>query len=217
MVAPKVDGVRLKQALEEFGSLQKAVDTLKIQKKALAADGSALTKDRANRLGEINHLDNTVNEYKQNLTYQKEAFQKYTQGYEEYMNSIKQFMLQYAIFEGFVAMLQTSPSEKESIRDLASYILMVGEKVVWKFYDQPDRLRYVFVTTVLGHYLKCYRCDRCGLKFITNKELQGHLLGYSCPSCGLTFYVKADDSFLEAMLGPSGKSTDTNGTQDREK
>ena len=216
MVAPKVDGVRLKQALKEFGSLEKAVDTLKIQKKVLETDVSALTKDRADRLSEINHLDNTITEYKENLTYVKQAFQKNKQGYDEYINSIKQFMLQYAIFEGLVAMLQTSPSEKESIRDLASHILMTGE-AIWGFYSLPDKLRYLFVTTVLGGHLKCYRCDRCGLKFIANKEPKSHLLGYSCPSCGLTFYVQADDSFLEAMLGPSSKSTDVNGTQDQEK
>ena len=61
MVAPKVNGVRLKQALEEFGALQKALDTLKMQKKALTADVSVLTKDRADRLGEVKHLDNTIN------------------------------------------------------------------------------------------------------------------------------------------------------------
>jgi len=216
MVAPKVDGVRLKQALEEFGSLQKAVAKLKIQKKALEADVSALTKDRAHRLDEIKHLDNTINEYKQNLTYLKEASQKYKQDVDEYMNSIKQFMRQYYMFENFVAMLQTSPSEKESIRDLASHILMIGE-AIWDFHSLPDKLRYLFVTTVLGDYLKCNRCDRCGLKFIANKEAQSHSLGYSCPSCGLTFYVRPDDSFLEAMLGPSSKSTDGNETQDQEK
>jgi len=215
MVAPKVDGTRLKQALEEFGSLQKAVDILKRQKKVLAADISALTKDRANRLGEINRLENTINGYKQNLDCLKKAIQKYKQDVDEYMNSFKQFMRQYYMFESFVAMLQTSPSEKKSIRDLASRILMVGE-AIWEVYSLPDKLRYLFVTTVLGGHLKCYRCDRCGLKFIANKEPQSHLLGYSCPSCGLTFYVQADDSFLEAMLGPSSKSTDVNGTQDQE-
>ncbi len=212
MVAPKIDGVRLKQALEEFGSLQKAVDTLKMQKKALAADVSALTKDKANLLGEIKRLDNTIKEYKQNLAHLKEDFRKYKQDVDEYMNSIKQFMRQYYMFESFVAMLQTSPSEKKSIRDLASHVLMVGE-AIWEFYSLPDKLRYLFVTTVLGGHLKCYRCNRCGLKFIANKEPQSHYLGYSCPSCGLTFYVQADDSFLEAMLGPSSKSTDVNGTQ----
>lgn len=216
MVASKVDGVRLKQALEEFGSLQKAVDTLKIQKKALETDLSALAKRRANRLSEINRLDNTINEYKQNLAHLKEDFRKYKQGVDEYMNSFKQFMRQYYRFESFVAMLQTSPSEKESIRDLASHILMIGE-VVWKFHDQPDRLRHLFVTAVLGDYLKCYRCDRCGLKFIANKEVKRPILLPNCPICGILSSLKADDSFLEVMLGPSSKSTDINGTQDQEK
>ena len=215
MVEPKVNGVRLKEALKKFDSLEKAISSLKIQKKALETDLSSLTKRRADRLSEINRLDNTINEYKQNLADLKEAFQKYKQGYDEYINSIKQFMLQYAIFEGFIAMLQTSPAEKKSIRELASYILMLGEKI-WDFHDQPDKLRHLFVTTVLGGHLKCYRCDRCGLKFIANKEPQSHLLGHSCPSCGLTFYVQADDSFLEAMLGPSSKSTDANNTEKQE-
>jgi hypothetical protein len=211
MVAPKVDGAKLKQALEEFGSLEKAVDTLKIQKKALEADVSALTKDRANRLGEIKHLDNTINEYKQNLADLKEAFQKNKQVYDEYLSSIKKFMLQYAMFEGFIAMLQTSPSERKGIRDLAGYIIMLGDKI-WDFYDQPDRLRYLFVTTVLGDYLKCYRCDRCGLKFIANKESKRYALNFSCPNCGLLGDVRADDSFLEAMLGSSSESTDSGRT-----
>ena len=76
MVAPKVDGIRLRQALKEFGSLEKAVNTLKTQKKALEADVSALVKGKADCLDEIRRLNNTINEYKQNLTYLKEAFQK---------------------------------------------------------------------------------------------------------------------------------------------
>jgi len=213
MVAPKVDGTKLKQALEEFGSLDKVVGTLKIQKKALEADVSALTGKRANRLGEIKHLDTTISEHKQNLADLKEAFQKNKQVYDEYINSIKQFMLQYAIFEGFIAMLQTSPSEKKSIRELASYILIIGEKVVWKFYDQPDKLRYLFVTAVLGDYLKCYRCNKCGLKFIANKEPKSYVLNFSCPNCGILGNLHADDSFLEAMLGSSSESTDSGRTQ----
>jgi hypothetical protein len=216
MVAPKVDGAKLKQALEEFGSLDKAVDTLRIQKKALEADVSALTKKRTNRLGEIKRLDDTINEYKQNLTNLKEALQKNKQSHEEYMNNQKEFMLQYAIFQGFVAMLQTSPAERKSIRDLASYILMLGEKI-WDFYDQPNRLRYLFVTTVLGDYLKSYRCNKCGLKFIANKEPESYIRNFSCPNCGVLGHLSADDSFLEAMLGSSSEPTETSRTQDQGK
>ncbi len=216
MAAPKVDGAKLKQALEEFGSLEKAVDTLKTQKKALEADVSALTGKRANRLGEIKRLDNHINEYKQNLADLKEAFRKYEQGSNEYVNSIRQFMLQYAIFEGFVAMLKTSPSDRKSIRDLASYIIILGEKT-WDFYDQTDRLRYLFVTTVLGDYLKCYRCSKCGLKFIANKEPESYIRNFSCPNCGILGNLYADDSVLEAMLGSSSKPTAAGRTQDQGK
>jgi hypothetical protein len=216
VVAPKVDGAKLKQALEEFGSLEKAVDSLKIQKKALEADVSALIGKRANRFSEIKRLENNINEYKQNLADLKEAFQKYKQGSDEYINTVKQFKLQYAMFAGFIAMLQTSPSEKSGIRELASYILMLGERT-WDFYDPPDRLRYLFVTTVLGDYLKCYRCYKCGLKFIANKEPESYMRNFSCPNCGILGDLYADDSFLEAMLGSSSKPTDAGRTQDQGK
>jgi len=215
MVDPKVDGVRLKQALKEFGSLQKAVDTLKIQKKALEADVSALTKHRAKLLGEINHLDNSIKEYKQNLAHLKEAFGKYKQDVDEYRSSFRQFILQYYMFESLIAMLLTSPSAKESMDDLATQILM-WSKAVWEFYDQPDKLRYLFIHTVLGGYLKCYCCTSCGTSFIVNKDAQSYL-GYSCPSCGLALYVRADDSFLKAMLGSLAKSIEANGAQEQEK
>lgn len=215
MVAPEVDGASLKGALEKFGSLGKAVDALGTQKKALEANVSALTEDEASRLGKIEQLDKAINEYKQNLTYQKEAFQKYKQDCDEYLNGIKQFMQQYYMFESFVAMLLTSPSAKESMDDLATQILM-WSKVVWEFYDQPDKLRYLFIHTVLGGYLKCYCCTSCGASFIVNRDAQSYS-GYSCPSCGSTFYVRADDSFLKAMLGSSSKSTDTDETQAQEK
>jgi len=45
MVSQKVNGVSLKQAVEEFGSLQKAINALKTQKKALHIDLLALTRD----------------------------------------------------------------------------------------------------------------------------------------------------------------------------
>ena len=45
MTPQEVDGVRLKQAVEEFGSLQKAINSLQTQKEALEANISALTKD----------------------------------------------------------------------------------------------------------------------------------------------------------------------------
>jgi len=74
MVSQKVNGVSLKQAVEEFGSLQKAINSLKTQKKALQTDLLALTRDidskeevRVKYLDDLNHLKKTIEERKQNL------------------------------------------------------------------------------------------------------------------------------------------------------
>ncbi len=216
MADPKVNGARLKRALDEFGSLQEAVDSLKGQREALRTDVSALAKGKTNLLQEITRLELNIKKREENLTRLEEASQKYKQDVDEYVNSIKQFMLQYHIFESFLAMLQTSAPEKKSIKDLATRILMVGE-AVWQFDEPPDKLRYLFVTTVLGDHLKCYRCSSCGLKFIVNSEPQSHFLGYSCPGCHLAFSVRPDDSFLEAMLSSSIKPINPSETQDQKK
>jgi predicted RNA-binding Zn-ribbon protein involved in translation (DUF1610 family) len=103
---------------------------------------------------------------------------------------------------------QTSPSNKESIRELASNILMIGE-ATWQFSHEPDKLRWLFVQTVLGDHLHCYRCDSCGIKFIANKKAQSVITGYHCPNCGFLSSAKPDDSFVEAILS-SSESSDTN-------
>lgn len=218
MAAKEVDGIRLKQAVSEFGSLQKAINSLQTRKKALEADISALTndidvkeKDRTKSLDDLNHLDKTVKERKRNLDDLEKAFRKYKQDVDDFLDNHQQFLLQYHMVEAFVAMLQTSPATEESIKELAVNILMIGE-ATWKFSDDPGKLRCLFVRNVLGNYLHCYRCDRCDLKFIANKKSQSVLTGYYCPNCGFISSVKPDDSYLKEMLG-SSKPADTNQRQ----
>jgi len=222
MVSQKVNGVSLKQAVEEFGSLQKAINSLKTQKKTLQTDLLALTRDidskekvRVKYLDDLNHLKKTIEEWKQELRELEDAFEKYKQGVDEFITNNKKFMLQYYMVESLVAMLRTSPSAKESIKELASNISILGD-VVWRYTDEPDKLRKVFINIVLGDHLHCYRCDMCGLKFIANQEAKSHLLGYHCPNCSFMSSMKADDSFLEAVLGPPGNSSEANETQEQE-
>ncbi len=205
MVAPKVDGGKLKRALEEFGSLEEALEQLRRQKNALQADVSALNNSKSNLLQKVSRLERTINEREGDLNNLDKAYQKYKQGVENYKNSIGQFMLQYNFFESLVAMLLTSPAEKKSAKDLATRILMMGD-VYWKSDYPPDKLRYTFVQAVLGEQLGCYRCNSCGIKFIVNKEPKNYLFGYSCPGCGAK--VGPDDSFLKVMLGSLKKPTD---------
>jgi predicted RNA-binding Zn-ribbon protein involved in translation (DUF1610 family) len=215
MATQKVNGARLRQAVKEFGSLQKAIDSLQTQKKTLETGISALTKGieakeraRSNYLVDLKHLEETIEERRRNLADLEKAFMKYKQDAEEFIANNKQFLLQYYMVESFVAMLQTSPSNKESIRELASNILMIGE-ATWQFSHEPDKLRWLFVQTVLGDHLHCYRCDSCGIKFIANKKAQSVITGYHCPNCGFLSSAKPDDSFVEAILS-SSESSDTN-------
>ena len=221
MVSEKVNGASLKQAVEEFGSLQKAINSLKTQKKTLQTELLALTRDidskekvRVKYLDDLNHLKKTIEERKQELRELVDAFEKYKQGVDEFITNNKKFMLQYYMVESLVAMLRTSPSAKESIKELASNISILGD-VVWRYTDEPDKLRKVFINIVLGDHLHCYRCDMCGMKFIANQEAKSHLLGYHCTNCSFMPSMKADDSFLEAMLS-SSEPADANETQEQE-
>jgi DNA-directed RNA polymerase subunit RPC12/RpoP/archaellum component FlaC len=201
MTTQEVNGSRLRQAVREFGSLQKAIDSLKTRKKTLEDDISALIKVieakekvRAKYSNELNELDHSLKEH--------------TEKIKEILTNINRYSNQYRLFESFLAMMLTAPHTEKNLEELANTIL-IWSKVVWRSDTFPEKLRWLFVETVLGKYLHCYRCDRCGLKFIANQEVQNHILGYHCPNCGFTSSVKADDSFLEAMLG-SCNNIDTN-------
>ena len=54
----------------------------------------------------------------------------------------------------------------------------------------------------MGDYLKCYRCDKCGARFIVNKEpcRKYYITLYECPAGHSSYQVTEDDSFLKAMV-----------------
>jgi predicted RNA-binding Zn-ribbon protein involved in translation (DUF1610 family) len=215
MTTQEVNGSRLRQAVKEFGSLQKAIDSLQIQKMKLEADISSLTTDieakekaRSKYQADLQRLEDVIEERKRNLADLEKAFRKYRHDADEFIANNKQFLLQYYMVEGFVAMLQTSPSTQESVRELAVDIIVIGE-AIWKFSDAPNKLRRLFVQTVLGDHLHCYRCDSCGIKFIASKKAKNAIIGYHCPNCGFLSSAKPDDSFVEAILS-SSESSDTN-------
>ena len=199
MTAIKVNTAKLQQAIGEFGSLQKAIEVLALRKKEIETETLTLTRDldvkkkiKAKYLSELDQLDSSIKERTKKLN--------------EIGTNINRYSNQYQLFESFVTMMQTPPHTVEELEELAGTIL-VFSKMVWRSDILPEKMRYLFVETVLGNYLHCYRCDRCGLKIIANQEAQSHILGYRCPNCTYMSTMVADDSFLEAMLG-SYKSID---------
>ncbi len=193
MTATKVNTAKLQQAIAEFGSLQKAIEVLELRKKEIETESLTLSRDleikkkaRAKYSNDLNQFDSSIKERTEKLN--------------DILININRYSNQYRLFESFIAMMLTSPHTEEQLEELAS-IILVWSKLVWRSDLLPEKMRLLFVETVLGRYLRCYRCDRCGAKFIVNRKPQSDIIGYTCPVCGFSFSVKVDDSFLEAMLG----------------
>ena len=193
MNTPSVNTIKLKRAIQEFGSLQEATDILELRKNELTSDILAMTRNidtkkriKVNYVKELNELDSSIKDRTQEL--------------DDIVKNITNYLNQYRLFEGFLAMLSTSPSKEEDLEKLADNVL-VWSKVVWTSDWPPDKMKWLFVHVVLGKFLHCYQCSNCKTKFITNKEFKKDIYRGGCPFCGLIYSVAADDSFLEAMLG----------------
>ena len=80
--------------------------------------------------------------------------------------------------------------------------LLPSSWLTWKTPRISDELRSIFIRMVMGEYLKCYRCDSCGARFIVNKEpaRKYNIISYECPACHFSHQVAEDDSFLKAMV-----------------
>ncbi len=194
MVVSKVDAKKLKEALEQFGSLQRTLERLQREKQALEGQIGQLRKNN-NKLienrdalsGEVGGLTKCINERKAEL-----------QGLAE---SIERHRSQYMLFCGFMAMLAGSPSVTDSIDTLIDSFQRLKEPG-WRLPKNPDELRSIFIRKVMGDYLKSFYCELCGAKFITNKKPEQTLIdsGYSCPVCQRRYSVRDDDSFLRVMV-----------------
>ena len=193
MVKPKVDGSRLKQAIGQFGSLRKAVEVLAGQREDLKGQIATLTE-------ELHTKESARVKCSRDLQRLKQAIEEGNDTLSQILDNITKYGTQYRLFEGFIAMLFTSPSVEKSLEDLAREILIWSQ--VTKETDWPiNTLRWVFVQKVLGDHLHCYKCGSCGTKFLTSQRLKDSILGGICPVCYQSWAVKPDDSFLETING----------------
>lgn len=194
MEAKKIDFAKLNEAVEEFGSLQKATAQLEKDKLALEKENTQL-KQRNNKLaatgniltGQIEDMNAKVKNYRSQL--------------ESLFEQIKVYGSQYELFCGFMAMVAESPSVTESIDTLIESFKKFKEPG-WYLPKNADEMRSLFVRTVMGDYLKCFRCKQCGAKFMVNREPHYKYSSnyYYCPSCHTSLGVEPDDSFIKAMV-----------------
>ncbi len=193
MSTSKVDVASLKKAIDEFGSLRVGIEVLKKQKMALASEISVLVKELEDAKAE-------KAKYVKELNQLKSSVEKESQQLNSILVNINRYARQYHLFESLMVMLLTAPYGERDLEKLAVEI-MLWAKTIWRTDQMPQKLRWLFVDSVLGKSLHCYRCNKCGAQFIVNKEPKSKYVGYCCPVCELTYPVAADDSFLTALVG----------------
>jgi hypothetical protein len=189
-----IDVNKLNEALEKFGSLQNANTKLESEKLALKKRNMQLKQENEN-------LEATIDEMIRQMEYMNAKKEDYKSQLQSLSRQIKIHGYQYELFCGFMAMLTESPSVTDAIDNLINLFLTLKEPG-WYLPKDVDEMRSIFVRAVMGDYLKCYRCDSCGAKFITNKKPKDKYFGtgYYCPACHNWYAIESDDSLLQAMV-----------------
>jgi len=208
MSSLSVDSKKLGEALEKFGSLQSALEHLLDEQQALEAQVASFKKQNR-RLAAQRDKQQRQNEELNNCLY------KQKQELQDLSTEIEQHHRQYGLFAGFMAMLLGSPSVTYSVDTLIALFQRL-QTPGWHYPETPDELRSMFIRSVMGDYLKSYRCERCGAKFITNKKPEQPwrgIGGYCCPVCHLNYMVKEDVSFLELMVSDKKQLADVQHTE----
>jgi regulator of replication initiation timing len=189
-----IDVKKLNEALEEFGSLQDANTKLKQAIADLKKENTYLRQE-----------NETLSAINKNLSAQKKEIDvkiKHCQDqYQSLAKQIKDIQRQYDLVCGLMTMITGSPSVNDSIDTIIDIFQKLKEPG-WYLPKNADEMRSLFVRFVMGDYLKSFRCDHCGAKFILNKMPKKTLFGIDnyCPACHEWYAVKPDDSFLKAMV-----------------
>ena len=194
MAAKEIDFAKLNQAVEKFGSLQKANAQLHAEKVALEKENTQLQQDNK-------QMAATKGKLASQITDMSSKVKSYQSQLQSLSNQIKVYSHQYELFCGFMAMVAESPSVTDSV-DIIIATFQKFKEPGWYLPKNADEMRSLFVRAIMGDYLKCFRCDACGTKFITNQKPKYKFFGngYYCPVCHHWYAVKEDDSFLEAMV-----------------
>lgn len=189
-----IDSYKLNEALDRFGSLQKANAQLESDKLVLEKKNIQLKQENDRLSGSRDELARTVHDM--SIT-----FDSYQDQLKSLANQIKSRSFQYELFCSFMAMVAESPSVTNSIDTLIALFQTLKDPG-WYLPKNADEMRSYFIRIVIGDYLKCFRCKVCGVKFMVNKEPHYKSVAhyYLCPSCYATYGVEPDDSFLKAMV-----------------
>lgn len=194
METSEINTTKLNEALEKFGSLQKANQQMELDKTTLEVQRNLLKQE----INKFSVMRNDLISEKKDLETKNNTLQIQLSSMSKKLAELGR---QYELFCGFITMLVGSPSVTESLDSLIGIFQQLKEPG-WNIAKNAEEMRSIFIRLVMGKYLKSFRCDYCGAKFMTNQKLKARSFGgdYYCPVCHFSYGVKADDSFLKALV-----------------
>jgi len=140
MEAKEIDFAKLNEAVEKFGSLQKANAQLEKDKLALEKGNAQLKQENKNLEATRDKLAGQV----EDINTKKEDYQSQLQSLS---NQIKVHSYQYELFCGFMAMVAESPSVTDSLKTLVASLQKLIDSG-WHISKNADEMRSLFVLVI---------------------------------------------------------------------
>jgi len=193
MMTPKAIATSIKTAVDEFGSLRKAI-----------ADAKHVNSAYETHRATLKHQCDDLHQKKLGLT---ESIEHLESSKKERIGTlcdlaglIERGQRQYELFESFVAMVEGASSTTQSIEGLIEMFQWLLESERDKLLE-PHQLRDIFVNSVLGGLLGCFRCPNCDSHFALAKGARSKFYRTSlcCPVCHNSS-LSSDDSYIRAFL-----------------
>ena len=183
-MSSKVDLKKLKRALSEFGTLEKAIQVLRAQKQEGEGKVAGLSATEAKLRQEVHSLED-----------RKATLSTVVDDLEA---KIEEKRWQYEVFMGFMALVIAQEPQ-----DIARFADSVHRWAKVKIADVIFA-RGKIVEQLMDKLVKSFRCSTtgCGAKFLVDRRSQRYGEKYSCPACYSRLDAEPDDSLMDLFLSP---------------
>jgi len=191
----QIQGMLIRRDMEKHHSLKKSNEAL-TNEVAIQNQEYARLKSKNSELNQNN--DRIIAGTEEN----EKRFQDGSFKLDQLLMKINRYSRQYALFQGFLAMIGNSPSASRPIESLINSLQMIMRSG-WYTSRTEKEWMGLFVQRVFGDYLQSFRCDHCGgSRFMISRGTNMAYKYYQphCPVCHYSSWVKSDDSFLRAMV-----------------
>jgi predicted RNA-binding Zn-ribbon protein involved in translation (DUF1610 family) len=180
----EIDLKKLDKALEQFGSLQKAIEALQAHKLELENDIAQLSASKTKLEQEVASLETRRTSLSGVLEKLDAAF--------------KEKWWQYVLFTGFMSLVSAQDAQ-----DIERFVASAQQWVKVSPFI-PTLAREQIIMELMGSVVKAFRCSSrsCGAQFLVNRKSLRSGGDYRCPACDWKLHAEPDDSMLSLFLSP---------------